>query len=185
VWRRAIDRRQDEKVRRWALNALTRFGRPAISLMPVLGVLKDFNDEPQTAAAAIAAIYRMQPNDATNIISGLGMFDPQIRVLAAMQHVDAAKLDQRGLPINIEIATLDALKLGLIVVGLDQAPANLFHPRHSNAEIVSVLGSRHDCIISQYTVWAIANERPLSASDCRGDSDGTNESHPRDPHIDS
>jgi hypothetical protein len=156
---------QDEKVRRWALNALARFGRPAISLTPVLGVLKDFNDEPQTAAAAIAAIYRMQPNDATDIISGLGMFDPQIRVLAAMQHVDAAKLDQRGLPINIEIATPDALKLGLIVVGLDRAPANLFHPRHSNAEIVRVLGSHHDCIISQYTVWAIAENDNLGLSD--------------------
>jgi hypothetical protein len=95
---------QDEKVRRWALNALARFGRRAISLAPVLGVLKDFNDEPQTAAAAIAAIYRMQPNGATKIISDLGMFD---------------------LPINIEIAPPDVLKLGLIVVGLDRAPANL------------------------------------------------------------
>jgi hypothetical protein len=28
--------RQDEKVRRWALNALARFGRPAISLIPSL-----------------------------------------------------------------------------------------------------------------------------------------------------
>ena len=156
---------QDEKVRRWALNALARFGRPAISLAPVLGVLKDFNDEPQTAAAAIAAIYRMQPNGATKIISDLGMFDPQVRVLAAMQHVDAAKLDQRGLPINIEIAPPDVLKLGLIVVGLDRAPANLFHPRHSNGEIVRVLGSHHDCVISQYTVWAIAENDNLGLSD--------------------
>jgi len=156
---------QDEKVRRWALNALARFGRPAISLAPVLGVLEDFSDEPQTAAAAIAAIYRMQPNGATEIISGLGMFDPQIRVLAAMQHVDAAKLDQRGLSINIEIAPPDVLKLGLIVVGLDRAPANLFHPRHSNGEIVRVLGTHHDCIISQYTVWAIAENDNLGLCD--------------------
>jgi hypothetical protein len=94
----------------------------------VLDVLKDFHDEPQTATAAIAAIYRMRPN-ATDIISGLGMFDPQIIVLAAMQHVDAASLDHRGLPIDVESATPDVLKLGLIVVGLDRAPANLFHPR--------------------------------------------------------
>ena len=156
---------RDEKVRRRALNALARFGRRAISLAPVLGVLKDFNDEPQTAAAAIAAIYGMQPNGATKIISDLGMFDPQIRVLAAMQHVDAAKLDQRGLPINIEIAPPDVLKLGLIVVGLDRAPANLFHPRHSNGAIVRALGSHHDCIISQYTVWAIAENDNLGLSD--------------------
>ena len=156
---------QDEKVRRWALNALARFGRPAISLAPVLGVLKGFNDEPQTAAAAIAAIYGMQPNDATDIISGLGMFDPQIKLLAAMQHVDAARLDQSSLPINIEIAPPDVLKLGLIVVGLDRAPANLFHPRHSNGAIVRALGSHHDCIISQYTVWAIAENDNLGLSD--------------------
>jgi hypothetical protein len=79
-------RRQDEKVRRWALNALAQFGRRDISLNAVLDLLKDVNDDPQTAAAAIAAIYRMQPNE-TQIISSLGMFDPQVRVLARiMQH---------------------------------------------------------------------------------------------------
>lgn len=39
----------------------------------------------------------MQPNE-PQIISSLGMFDPQVRVLAALQHIDAAKLDQSGLP---------------------------------------------------------------------------------------
>ena len=85
-------RRQDEKVRRWALNALAQFGRRDISLNAVLDLLKDVNDDPQTAAAAIAAIYRMQPNE-PQIISSLGMFDPQVRVLAALQHIDAAKLE--------------------------------------------------------------------------------------------
>jgi hypothetical protein len=146
------------------LNALAQFGRRDISLNAVLDLLKNLNDEPQTAAAAIAAIYRMQPNE-TQIISSFGMFDPQVRVLAALQHIDAAKLDQSGLPINIEIATPDVLKLGLIVVGLDRAPANLFHPRHSNPEIVKVLGSHHDSVVSQYTVWAIAENDRLGLSD--------------------
>jgi hypothetical protein len=57
------------------------------------------------------------------------------------------------------------LKLGLIVVGLDRAPANLFHPRHSNPEIVKVLGSHHDSVVSQYTVWAIAENDSLGLSD--------------------
>jgi hypothetical protein len=88
-----------------------------------------------------------------------------VRVLAALQHIDAAKLDQSGLPINIEIATPDVLKLGLIVVGLDRAPANLFHPRHSNPEIVKVLGRHHDSVVSQYTVWAIAENDSLGLSE--------------------
>jgi hypothetical protein len=39
-------RRRDEKVRRWALNALAQFGRRDISLNAVLDLLKNLNDEP-------------------------------------------------------------------------------------------------------------------------------------------
>jgi hypothetical protein len=157
-------RKNDEKVRRWALNALARCGTPSISLECVIDIFRGFSHEPQTAAAAVAALYRMQP-DPTKFIDTLDVFDPQMRVLAALQHVSHTKLDLAGLPVNVETASPDVLKLGLIVVGLNRAPINLFHPRHSNAEIVRALGSHDDSIIAQYTVWAVAENDDLSIKD--------------------
>jgi hypothetical protein len=85
--------------------------------------------------------------------------------LAALQHADHRNLDLRHLPIDLERAGSDCLKLGLVVVGLNRAPKNLFHPRHNNRSIVKVLGGHHDAIVSQYSVWAITENDSLSLRD--------------------
>jgi hypothetical protein len=38
----------------------------------------------------------------------------------------------------------------------------MLNPRHDNAEMVKALGSHHDPIVSQYSVWAITENRNLS-----------------------
>lgn len=50
---------RDDKVRRWALNAIARLGREEICLEAVLNILDRYSDDPQTAASAIAAIYKI------------------------------------------------------------------------------------------------------------------------------
>jgi len=154
---------KDEKIRRWALNALARLGREPNCLEAVVYVLKQYSHEPQTSAAAIAAIYRMS-RKASAILKKLS-FDEQMTTLAALQHVDAEKIDLSSLPINVETASPDLLKLALVVVGLDRAPKNLMHPRLGNAELVKALGGHHDNVVSQYTVWAITENPSLSLSD--------------------
>jgi hypothetical protein len=49
----------DEKVRRWALNTLARLGREPQCMEAIMHTLKQYQHEPQTSAAAIAAIFRM------------------------------------------------------------------------------------------------------------------------------
>lgn len=154
----------DEKVRRWALNAIARLGRKQFCLPAVTRILKEYSHEPQTAAAAIAAIYKLTEN-ASETVSQLNLFDPQTVTLAALQHVEAAKLELPTLKMNIEKASSEHLKLALIVVGLDRAPSNLFHPTHSNSAIVKALGGHHDNVVSQYTVWAITENPSLGLSD--------------------
>ncbi len=154
---------KDEKVRRWALNALARLGREPSCSEAIMHTLKQYSHDPQTSAAAIAAIYRMS-RAASNLLRKLS-FDEQMVTLAALQHVDSQKLDLSALPLNVETASPDLLKLGLVVVGLDRAPANMFHPRHNNAELVKVLGAHHDNIVSQYSVWAITENRSLGLAD--------------------
>ena len=153
----------DEKVRRWALNTLARLGREPQCMEAIMHSLKQYEHEPQTSAAAIAAIFRMS-RKAKRILQKLS-FDEQMITLAALQHVDANKLDLSALPINVETASPDLLKLALVVVGLDRAPKNMMHPRHNNSELVKALGSHHDNIVAQYTVWAITENPSLNLGD--------------------
>lgn len=155
--------RRQEKVRRWALNALARLGREANCIEVVKHVLQDFSHEPQTMAAAIAATYRMSKRP-TEILATLDS-DPQIITLAALQHIDAEKLDLSALPLDVEAAEPHLLQLALVVVGLDRAPINLLNPRHTNAEMVKALGGHHDNIVSQYSVWAITENPFLGVKD--------------------
>src|SRR5258708_5554203 len=154
---------KDEKVRRWALNALARLGREETAMEAVMRTLKQYSEEPQTSAAAIAAIYRMS-RKASDILRKLS-FDEQMMTLAALQHVDANKLDLSALPLNVETASPDLLRLALVVVGLDRAPFNMLHPRYENAQLVKALGGHDDKIVSQYSVWAITENRSLGLGD--------------------
>jgi len=149
----------DEKVRRWALNALARLGREPTCMEAVMHALQQYTHEPQTTAAAIAAIYRMS-RTAAQILRTLS-FDEQMLTLAALQHVDSNNLDLSALPIDVETASPDLLKLALVVVGLDKAPNNMLHPHHKNAELVQALGQHHDGVVSQYSVWAITENESL------------------------
>lgn len=155
---------ENEKIRRWALNTIARVGREQFCLAAVTDTLKKFDTDPQTLAAAIAAIYKMSRN-ASDILKSLKFSDEKLVALAGLQHVDATKLNLSRLTVDIEKSTADHLKLALIVVGLNRAPFNLFHPRHNNAQIVKQLGKHSDNIVSQYSVWAIVENNSLSLSD--------------------
>lgn len=154
----------DEKIRRWALNALAQFGHRQYSLEPVKDALVRYRDDPQTAASAIAAIYKLAP-EPDKLLAGMDTFDPLMEKLAALQHVSPSKLNLKNVIVDVEKSDPEHLKLGLVVVGLDRAPPNLFHPRHSNSEIVRALGGHHNNIVSQYSVWAITENPNLGLSD--------------------
>lgn len=156
--------KSDEKVRRWLLNSLARLGQEENCVPAIEHVLRNYGQEPQTMAAGIAALYkvcvRRSPDDVLRNLS----FDPQMRILAALQHVPANKLDLTSLPLNVDIAGADLLRLALLVVGLDRSPVNLLNPRHTNAEMVRALGGHHDPIVSQYSVWAITENDRLGVA---------------------
>ena len=149
---------QDEKVRRWALNALAKIGTESRSLTGIRHVLLHYADEPQTVASAIAALCAVS-NNPQERLEKIDEFSRELTVLAALQNVPVVAIDLTGVRVNIEKAEPDILKLALIIVGLDRSPEHIFHPRHPNAEIVSILGSHDDAVVSQYSVWAV-NENP-------------------------
>lgn len=154
----------DEKVRRWVLNTIARLAKEGNGLPAILHLLKQHADEPQTVAAGIAAVYKLcvkqKPDD---VLKGIS-FDPQMRTLAALQHIPHEKLDLSELPIDVNNASADVLKLALVVVGLARSPENLLNPRHSDGEMVRALGKHHDPIVSQYTIWAITENANLGVA---------------------
>jgi hypothetical protein len=155
----------DEKVRRWVLNALARVGNENDCVPAVKHMLSNFGNEPETIASGIAALYRLckrtNPND---ILKGMN-FDAQMTTLAALQHAPAHTLDLAELPLDVDKAAPNLLKLALLVVGLDRSPENLLNPRHTDAEMVRVLGGHDDAIVSQYSVWAITENPSLGVAD--------------------
>ena len=153
----------DTKVRRWALNSLAQFGIERECREAVMHALQSYREEPEVLAAAVAALYRISNNAAADL-QRLG-FDKQMVTLAALQHIPASNLDLASLPLRVEKADEELIKLGLLVVGLQKAPPNMFDPNYDNSQIVRVLGRHHNPIVSQYAIWAITENPTLGVRD--------------------
>jgi hypothetical protein len=151
------------KVRRWALNAIAQLGQQSHCQEAVLDVLAREANDPDTVAAGIAAISKLS-QDAGTVLKGLG-FDEQMIALAALQHVSPERIDRSSLPLDVESASPDRLRLGLILVGVDRAIPHLFNPSHDNAAMVKAVGGHHDPLVSQYSIWAIVENPGLNISD--------------------
>lgn len=155
---------QDRKVVRWSLNALGQLGRRTKSDNPVRLALKHYDGDPEITAAGIAALSSMHGGR----IEEVDLFqncDPCLRTLAALQNTDPKFLDLSKVRIDIDKADKEILKLALITVGLNRDVDNLFHPKHSNGQIIKALGTYPDDIVVQYSVWAIIENQKLGMHD--------------------
>lgn len=151
----------DEKVRRWALAALAYVGRKDACYKAVLGAISAHPNEPQVLAAAIATLFKFDSKNTQQLIIDQGVCSPEIITLSALQTANPKELDLSALKINVNNADPITLKLGLLLVGMDRAPESIFEPKYSNAEMVKVLGTHHEPIVSQYSVWAAAENSHL------------------------
>lgn len=159
-------RNQDPKVVRWCLNALAQIGRRSECAFYVEQAIKLYEGTPEIVAAGVAALSHMFRGELDEVPM-LGSVDPTIRILAALQNTPPAKLDFSKLPkINIDTADPEVLKLALITVGLNKDIENLFHPRHTNGQIVKALGQYdRDSVVVQYSVWAVLENMRLTIGD--------------------
>lgn len=155
----------DEKVWRWALSAISRIGREQVCWTAVKNAMILYPDQPQVVSAAIAALFKMNPDQALPLLSANNALTPQVLTLSALQTVDQKKVVLPAIEINIEKADAAVLKLALVLVGLDRCPDGILHPRFPNREIVKALGKHHEPLVSQYSAWATAENPHLSAQD--------------------
>lgn len=155
---------QDRKVARWCLNTLAYIGKRGNSDRYIAQALKQYDGDPEITAAGIAALSKMYGSKIGENTEFL-QFDPTLRTLAAMQHTDPKYLDLAKIQIDLDQSSPEILKLALITVGLNKEVENLFHPRHSNGQIVKALGQYPDHVVVQYSVWAIIENKRLAMSD--------------------
>lgn len=151
---------RDQKVVRWCLNALARFGTRD-SALSIEQAIRRYEAVPEIIAAAVSALARLRMGQLSDV-DALRRVSPEVRMLAAMQTVSPAQLTDQGLQIDIATADPEVLKLALIVIGLDRDVQHLLHPRYENGIIVRELGQHDDAIVRQYVVWAVIENHRLT-----------------------
>ncbi len=154
----------DDKVIRWSLNSLAQIGTRTVCARNLEVALQRNEANPEIVAAAVAALSKIY-NGALENVGILANVQPEIKVLAALQNTDPSKLDLSGFKINIDTADAEILKLALITVGLNRDIENLFHPKHTNGEIIRALGQYDDPVVRQYCVWSVIENIKLSLID--------------------
>lgn len=157
--------RSDEKVRRWSLSALSQFGSSKACWTPVATAIQGFPDEPQVLSAGIAALFKMDRTKAATFLSSLDTVSSEILTLSARQAVGPTDPDIPSLTLNVDNSDPTTLKLGLVLVGLDQSPEFLFHEKHPNKVMVKDLGGHDDPLVSQYSAWAVAENKNMTIAD--------------------
>lgn len=154
---------QDEKVTRWILNCLARFGTTDGSSEAIIRTIEKHIGNPDIVASGVSALYSLRYG-IDQYLSNVDI-DNRIVTLASLQYGDVSDIDFSILPLDAEKAAPSILKLGIVLVGLDKAPENLFHKHYSNKNIVRDLCRHDDSHVSQYSVWAIAESKNLKFSD--------------------
>lgn len=159
-----LSAQQDPKVTRWCLNCIAQMGTRSGSVLSVERLLRQQVGDPEIIAAAVAAAAKLYAGQLDEC-GALGTVQPEIKTLAALQITPPSKLDLAGFKIAVDVADDEVLKLALITVGLNRAYENMFHPKHSNAELVKALGQHDNRIVKQYSVWSVIENVGLSISD--------------------
>lgn len=157
--------RSDEKVRRWSLSALSHFGTERACWSAVENVIRGFPDEPQVISAGIAALYKMNRSRAASFLISVDSVSSELLTLSAHQSLGPSDSELPALTLDVAKSDPTSLKLGLVLVGLEKSPEFLFDKKHSNKVMVKELGGHHDPLISQYSVWAVAENKFMSVAD--------------------
>lgn len=157
------------RVRRWALNALALIGTK-VQVASIVEAIQRNRNDPDILAAGISALCSLLDNEeARKILASADLPLEGPILLAATQHSDNFEEELRATRINIEKASVSELRLAGILLGLNRAPENLFHPRFDNNQIIGELNRHEDRIVAQYSVWATHENPKLGLRDLRLD----------------
>ena len=148
----------DEKVLRWAINAIDQVFDSNKHVKQLEQLLKRHHKDIDISIPILSCLLKCkEENFQLKRIKSLTLPE-EVILLAATQSGALSRIPEKitkNTHINIEKASSKILKSALVCVGLDKAQPNLFDPNHENESLVQVLGSHGDKIVQQYSLWAI------------------------------
>lgn len=157
------------KIRRWALNAMAQVGsfpRREVYAEAVAVAISQNLDDPEIVCAGYAALFAVCPEGkALRILSEKKLPLEGAFLVSAAQHSDAMRERLITEKVHIEKATILELKNAAILIGLNKAPENMFHPKFLNKDVIGRLNLHGDSKVVQYSVWAVTENSNLSIED--------------------
>lgn len=156
------------RVRRWTLNAIALLGknRPNDYAECVQQAVLSNLDDPHLLSAAIAAFFAVSTDD-TAVINFLSKHSIPIEgalLVSASQYSLTMQKELLKRKVNIDNAEPLELQNAAILVGLKKANG-IFHPRLPDKMIIGRLNVHPDELVSQYSIWAIAENDNFSVND--------------------
>jgi hypothetical protein len=153
------------KVRRWTLNAIALVGSKSINLIATLEAInRDRLDDDILGAGIAALISLTRPGDILQLLKDIDVPLEGVTLLAACQQTDAFNAEVATHRVNPDQASAPELRMAAVLVGLDKAPEHLFSLNHPNSLVIGSLNEHNDCLVAQYSVWAICENTTLSLS---------------------
>jgi hypothetical protein len=154
------------KVRRWALNAIALAGNDAENLQGVLDCIELHRNDPEIVVAGVPALFGLSnPRQVNSMLRQRKVPLEGATLLASAQYSEGHRRHLRRNPINIERAEPLELRMATLLVGMNKAPENLFHAKHSNRSVIGRLNVHHDGLVAQYSVWAIVENPEFGVGD--------------------
>lgn len=153
-------RRQDLRVKRWAINALAELGLGGdLSLLDEIFAFTD--GDPDLLASAVRLLFREARGGAgVQLLNKQGVAVEGLALIAGSEY--SAILQKRLVEekIPLDHATDEELRAAIVLTGRGKAPNNLFFAEYSNEIALSELNQHDDPSVVKYSLWGLA-ERQL------------------------
>jgi hypothetical protein len=157
----------DEKVRRWAFNAMAQLGEPA-DVPLLVGPWENGRDDDAVFEAGLTALAHLLPKpDLLLLLGDVGVEMGAVTVMALAQQTDAFTEELNRIHLALDTASNSELRAATLLIGLKKSPDTLFSDRFPVSDVIGDLNTHPDPIISQYSFWATVEHPKLGIDNIR------------------
>lgn len=157
-----------KKVTRWALNAIALLGQQncKINSDAIVHTIIENNSNPEVLCAAFAALFSIcGDEEALKIIKERKLPLEDAFILSASQYSSSMFDEIAKKKINLDYAPDLDLKNVAVLIGLDKAPENIFHPKYPNKDVLGKLNLHDNKKVAQYSIWALVENENYNIED--------------------
>jgi hypothetical protein len=157
----------DEKVRRWAFNAMAQLGEIA-DVDLIIGPWKANQSNRAVFEAGLTALSTLLPKEQLLVVLKTAGVELDASTLMALgQQSDKFQAELAAVRLNVDSAHDEELRAATLLIGLKKAPQTLFSGRHPVSDVIGDLNTHDDPIVAQYSFWATVEHPDLDFGSVR------------------